>query len=170
MPVCLTNSVLFRCVPDSQRSFGLGIQWIVVRTFGRCVYFLLLTSGSLSSGFILFTQMPWSCPICHCCFSTGGIPGPIAFGSVIDISCLLWQDQCGQQGSCYLYQNSAMSQYTLVAGIIYKVMLYIVSGHLLQSYIQTILSFEKFCLWGKISVRNLLMWGLESWFWKLQHP
>ncbi|KAM9751793.1 LOW QUALITY PROTEIN: solute carrier organic anion transporter family member 4A1 [Menidia menidia] len=74
-----------RCVPDSQRSFGLGIQWIVVRTLG-------------------------------------GIPGPIAFGSVIDISCLLWQDQCGEQGSCYLYHNSAMSQYTLVAGIIYKVL------------------------------------------------
>uniref|UniRef100_A0A8B9JRC5 Solute carrier organic anion transporter family, member 4A1 n=1 Tax=Astyanax mexicanus TaxID=7994 RepID=A0A8B9JRC5_ASTMX len=74
-----------RCVPDSQRSFGLGIQWIVVRTLG-------------------------------------GIPGPIAFGSVIDISCLLWQEQCGEHGSCYLYQNSAMSQYTLVAGIIYKVL------------------------------------------------
>ncbi|CAJ1055087.1 solute carrier organic anion transporter family member 4A1 [Xyrichtys novacula] len=72
-----------RCVPDSQRSFGLGIQWIVVRTFG-------------------------------------GIPGPIAFGSVIDLSCLLWQDQCGEQGSCYLYHNSAMSRYTLIAGIIYK--------------------------------------------------
>ncbi|KAJ8016509.1 hypothetical protein DPEC_G00007970 [Dallia pectoralis] len=72
-----------RCVPDSQRSFGLGIQWIVVRTLG-------------------------------------GIPGPIAFGSVIDISCLLWQDQCGEQGSCYVYQNSAMSRYTLIAGIIYK--------------------------------------------------
>uniref|UniRef100_A0A672ID27 Solute carrier organic anion transporter family member n=1 Tax=Salarias fasciatus TaxID=181472 RepID=A0A672ID27_SALFA len=74
-----------RCVPDSQRSFGLGIQWIVVRTLG-------------------------------------GIPGPIAFGSVIDISCLLWQDQCGEQGSCYLYHNRAMSQYTLVAGILYKVL------------------------------------------------
>ncbi|XP_061528245.1 solute carrier organic anion transporter family member 4A1 isoform X5 [Phycodurus eques] len=72
-----------RCVPDSQRSFGLGIQWIVVRTFG-------------------------------------GIPGPIAFGSMIDISCLLWQDQCGEQGSCYFYQNSAMSRYTLLSGVLYK--------------------------------------------------
>ncbi|XP_049611579.1 solute carrier organic anion transporter family member 4A1 isoform X2 [Syngnathus scovelli] len=74
-----------RCVPDSQRSFGLGIQWIVVRTLG-------------------------------------GIPGPIGFGSMIDISCLLWQDQCGEQGSCYLYQNSAMSRYMLLAGVIYKVL------------------------------------------------
>ncbi|GCB72409.1 solute carrier organic anion transporter family member 4A1 [Scyliorhinus torazame] len=74
-----------RCVPDSQRSFALGIQWILVRTLG-------------------------------------GIPGPIAFGSVIDISCLLWQDQCGERGSCYIYQNSAMSKYLLIAGITYKVL------------------------------------------------
>lgn len=72
-----------RCVPHSQRSFGLGIQWIVVRTLGS-------------------------------------IPGPIAFGSMIDISCILWQDKCGDQGSCYLYQNSDMSYYTLLTGIIYK--------------------------------------------------
>ncbi|XP_009891883.1 PREDICTED: solute carrier organic anion transporter family member 4A1 [Charadrius vociferus] len=74
-----------RCVSDRQRSFALGIQWIVVRTLG-------------------------------------GIPGPIAFGSRIDKSCLLWQDQCGEQGSCYVYQNSAMSRYTLVAGLVYKVL------------------------------------------------
>uniref|UniRef100_A0A8C8RBG4 Solute carrier organic anion transporter family member n=1 Tax=Pelusios castaneus TaxID=367368 RepID=A0A8C8RBG4_9SAUR len=73
-----------RCVSDRQKSFALGIQWIVVRTLG-------------------------------------GIPGPIAFGSMIDRSCLVWQDQCGEQGSCYVYQNSAMSQYTLIAGIVYKV-------------------------------------------------
>ncbi|KAG2463875.1 solute carrier organic anion transporter family member 4A1 isoform X1 [Polypterus senegalus] len=72
-----------RCVPDSQRSFSLGIQWILVRTLGS-------------------------------------IPGPIAFGSFIDISCLLWQEQCGVQGSCYLYENKAMSQYTLIVGLIYK--------------------------------------------------
>nr|XP_060627962.1 solute carrier organic anion transporter family member 4A1 [Anolis sagrei ordinatus] len=74
-----------RCVPDRQRSFALGIQWIVVRTLG-------------------------------------GIPGPIAFGSMIDKSCLLWQNQCGEQGSCFVYQNFAMSRYTLTAGLIYKVM------------------------------------------------
>ncbi|KFV62530.1 Solute carrier organic anion transporter family member 4A1, partial [Dryobates pubescens] len=74
-----------RCVSDRQRSFALGIQWIVVRTLG-------------------------------------GIPGPIAFGAMIDKSCLLWQDQCGEQGSCYVYQNSAMSRYTLIAGLVYKVL------------------------------------------------
>lgn len=62
------------------------------------------------------TEGPLSLP-------AGGIPGPIAFGSMIDKSCLLWQDQCGEQGSCYVYQNSAMSRYTLIAGLVYKVML-----------------------------------------------
>ncbi|XP_011720909.2 solute carrier organic anion transporter family member 4A1 isoform X3 [Macaca nemestrina] len=74
-----------RCVRDPQRSFALGIQWIVVRILG-------------------------------------GIPGPIAFGWVIDKACLLWQDQCGQQGSCLVYQNSAMSHYILIMGLLYKVL------------------------------------------------
>nr|XP_012628368.1 solute carrier organic anion transporter family member 4A1 [Microcebus murinus]XP_012628369.1 solute carrier organic anion transporter family member 4A1 [Microcebus murinus]XP_012628370.1 solute carrier organic anion transporter family member 4A1 [Microcebus murinus] len=74
-----------RCVCDRQRSFALGIQWIVVRTLG-------------------------------------GIPGPIAFGWVIDKACLLWQDQCGRQGSCLVYWNSAMSRYMLIMGLLYKVL------------------------------------------------
>ncbi|KAM9296206.1 solute carrier organic anion transporter family member 4A1 [Gastrophryne carolinensis] len=74
-----------RCVSDDQRSFALGIQWILVRTLG-------------------------------------GIPGPIAFGSMIDISCLLWQDQHGEKGSCYMYRNTTMSSYMLVAGLMYKVL------------------------------------------------
>ncbi|XP_076973319.1 solute carrier organic anion transporter family member 4A1 isoform X1 [Tamandua tetradactyla] len=74
-----------RCVCDQQRSFALGIQWIVVRTLGA-------------------------------------IPGPIAFGWVIDKACLLWQDQCGQPGSCLVYQNTAMSRSMLVAGLVYKVL------------------------------------------------
>ncbi|KAH0515289.1 Solute carrier organic anion transporter family member 4A1 [Microtus ochrogaster] len=78
-----------RCVCDQQRSFALGIQWIVVRTLG--------TLG-------------------------GSIPGPIAFGWVIDKACLLWQDQCGHQGSCFVYQNEAMSRYMLIAGLTFKVL------------------------------------------------
>ncbi|XP_024895639.1 solute carrier organic anion transporter family member 4A1, partial [Pteropus alecto] len=74
-----------RCVREQQRSFALGIQWIVVRTLG-------------------------------------GIPGPIAFGWVIDKACLLWQDVCGQHGFCFVYQNAAMSRYLLVAGLVYKVL------------------------------------------------
>lgn len=51
----------------------------------------------------------------------GSVPGPIAFGWVIDKACLLWQDQCSQPGSCFVYQNSAMSRYMLIVGLLYKV-------------------------------------------------
>lgn len=74
-----------RCVCDRQRSFALGIQWIVVRTLGS-------------------------------------IPGPIAFGWVIDKACLVWQNQCGHQGSCFVYQNATMSRYMLIAGLPFKVL------------------------------------------------
>ncbi|KAK7884699.1 hypothetical protein WMY93_027822 [Mugilogobius chulae] len=74
-----------RCVTEKQKSFALGIQWILVRTLGA-------------------------------------IPGPIIFGSMVDRSCLLWQDKCGEQGSCFLYKNTDMSRFTLIAGIVYKIL------------------------------------------------
>ncbi|XP_033825571.1 solute carrier organic anion transporter family member 4A1-like [Periophthalmus magnuspinnatus] len=74
-----------RCVTEKQKSFALGIQWILVRTLGA-------------------------------------IPGPIIFGSMVDRSCLLWQDKCGEQGSCFVYKNTDMSRFTLIAGIIYKIL------------------------------------------------
>lgn len=117
----------------------------------------------------------------RCCYPTGGIPGPIAFGSVIDISCLLWQDQCGEQGSCYLYHNSAMSQYTLVAGIIYKVTSYTHSKMpftvaLDSTFRIKFLGFEKLRLWVEVSLlESYLIFSLIIFFGpssllQLQHP
>ncbi|XP_067839009.1 solute carrier organic anion transporter family member 4C1-like [Heptranchias perlo] len=72
----ITTAVL-RCVPDNQRSFSLGIQWVFVRLLGS-------------------------------------IPGPVLFGSVIDESCVLWnEDDCGRQGACWIYDNPKMA-YMLV--------------------------------------------------------
>ncbi|RWS04752.1 solute carrier organic anion transporter family member 4A1-like protein [Dinothrombium tinctorium] len=64
-----------RCVAQSQKSFGLGLQWIIVRIFGT-------------------------------------IPAPFIFGSFIDLSCVLWKDDCqGQTGACILYDNHLLSIY-----------------------------------------------------------
>lgn len=41
---------------------------------------------------------------------------------MIDKACLLWQDQCGHQGSCFVYENEAMSRYMLIAGLTFKVL------------------------------------------------
>ncbi|XP_058500186.1 solute carrier organic anion transporter family member 4A1 isoform X1 [Solea solea] len=74
-----------RCVPDSQKSFALGIQSILFRLLGT-------------------------------------IPGPIVFGSLIDKSCILWQDHSSELGSCYLYENSAMSRRCFTASIVVRIL------------------------------------------------
>ncbi|XP_069117272.1 solute carrier organic anion transporter family member 4A1-like isoform X2 [Argopecten irradians] len=38
----------------------------------------------------------------------GTIPGPVLTGYVIDSSCALWQDLCGMEGSCYVYDRNEM--------------------------------------------------------------
>ena len=38
------------------------------------------------------------------------------FGSVTDIACLIWQDECGEPSSCWIYDNAAVSRnYFLIA-------------------------------------------------------
>lgn len=75
----LTN----RCVHSEQRSFALGIQWIVVRIFGT-------------------------------------IPAPMIFGSLIDDSCILWQESCNEAGACLVYDNSSLSKYMLYLALTAK--------------------------------------------------
>lgn len=62
-----------RCVHSEQRSFALGIQWIVVRVLGT-------------------------------------IPAPMIFGSLIDDSCILWQESCNEAGACLVYDNNTLSR------------------------------------------------------------
>ncbi|XP_059174792.1 solute carrier organic anion transporter family member 4A1-like [Physella acuta] len=72
-----------RCVPDHQRSFGLGLQWIVA----RCL---------------------------------GSIPGPILFGKMFDLACLVWQKRCDGEGSCFFYDNHDMSINLMVLAIVFS--------------------------------------------------
>lgn len=45
---------IFRCIPQEQRSFGLGIQWIIARCLGNKSYYYHVFSGvSLESGDVL---------------------------------------------------------------------------------------------------------------------
>lgn len=76
-------SATLRCVPEVQRSFSLGIQWIVVRLIGM-------------------------------------IPAPMVFGSLMDLSCIFWEDNCGIRGSCRSYDNKLMSRYFLIVVLVGK--------------------------------------------------
>ena len=38
----------------------------------------------------------------------GAIPGPIAFGAVIDSGCVYWQYECNRRGNCWVYDNAVL--------------------------------------------------------------
>nr|XP_002731063.1 PREDICTED: solute carrier organic anion transporter family member 4C1-like [Saccoglossus kowalevskii] len=56
------------------------------------------------------------CSIIYRCF--GSIPGPIVIGAVIDSSCLLWQEVCGDSGTCWIYDNHEFGLKFVVIGAI----------------------------------------------------
>ncbi|KAJ8322339.1 hypothetical protein KUTeg_000810 [Tegillarca granosa] len=70
---CQTEYYKPICIKEKQKTFGLGVQWFVVRLVGT-------------------------------------IPGPVLFGAVIDGSCLVWQEKCGENSSCWIYNNGLLSQ------------------------------------------------------------
>ena len=36
----------------------------------------------------------------------GSIPGPIALGAMLDMACVVWQNTCGEEGSCWVYDDN----------------------------------------------------------------
>lgn len=40
----------------------------------------------------------------------GTIPAPLIFGTLIDDTCLLWQESCDNAGACLVYDNYSMSK------------------------------------------------------------
>ena len=49
------------------------------------------------------------------------MPGPIVFGALIDMACQLWQTSCGGEGSCFFYDNQALSLNLLAVNLAFNV-------------------------------------------------
>ena len=47
----------------------------------------------------------------------GTVPGPILFGVVFDGACTVWQQDCGQQGSCWIYDNFLLGRNLLILSV-----------------------------------------------------
>lgn len=39
------------------------------------------------------------------------IPGPILFGRIIDSTCTIWSEKCGERGNCQLYDQDLFRYY-----------------------------------------------------------
>lgn len=50
----------------------------------------------------------------------GNLPGPLLIGSMIDTSCSLWNIECGERTSCWLYNNTQMSYLVMAFGLAFK--------------------------------------------------
>ena len=46
------------------------------------------------------------------------MPGPIIFGLIIDSTCLIWQEECEQKGSCLLYDTNLLRSVTHGTGLV----------------------------------------------------
>ncbi|XP_072018415.1 solute carrier organic anion transporter family member 4A1-like [Amphiura filiformis] len=47
----------------------------------------------------------------------GVVPGPIAFGALVDKSCILWEYECSGSQNCWFYNNWQISVYTLLMAL-----------------------------------------------------
>ena len=60
----------------------------------------------------------------------GFVPGPMVYGSLIDTTCLLWRQTCGERGDCLLYDKDRFGNnifaitaaFKLGAGVFYFAM------------------------------------------------
>ncbi len=46
--------------------------------------------------------------------------GPVLFGFVFDNACLQWQHSCSERGSCWIYDNGALSRNASILAVIIK--------------------------------------------------
>ena len=42
-------------------------------------------------------------------YYSGNVPAPLLMAGIFDSSCLLWQESCGQRGSCWIYDMDSLS-------------------------------------------------------------
>ena len=52
----------------------------------------------------------------------GSVPGPIIVGSIIDQSCILWNEQCGKRTFCWKYDNFMLSVLLTVTLVSLKIL------------------------------------------------
>ena len=60
----------------------------------------------------------WSCTV----LITGQLISQLLFGVIFDHACQVWQDQCGEQGSCWIYDSKFLATGMLYLCIITKIL------------------------------------------------
>lgn len=52
----------------------------------------------------------------------GTTPGPVLLGYIIDKSCTIWQEECGEKGSCWTYDKHDLGMRIMIWWLVLKAM------------------------------------------------
>ncbi|OWF43468.1 solute carrier organic anion transporter family member 4A1-like [Mizuhopecten yessoensis] len=100
------DAVLHKCESDCNLPLFMVVFFgIVLLTFVSSIPYLTATIRCVppdERAFAIGIQLSFTKFL-------GYIPGPILFGWLIDLSCLVWNSKCGVDGSCFFYDNKQMS-------------------------------------------------------------
>ena len=47
--------------------------------------------------------------------------GPIVYGALTDSACSIWQTECGEQTSCWVYDNFTVRRNYFIVAVVFKV-------------------------------------------------
>ncbi|MEQ2214939.1 hypothetical protein XENOCAPTIV_024160 [Xenoophorus captivus] len=83
--------MILRTIPAEDKSFAVGVQYMLFRVLGEHWRYQQekVSNVSLCAAFM---------------------PGPVLYGSVIDTTCIMWGEKCGQKTSCQYYDLDSFRQ------------------------------------------------------------
>lgn len=106
------NAVLGRCKEDCAAFVPFLIVLFFVLLFG---FFAVVPSLTITLRSIDYKQRSFGLGLQSLLArALGSVPGPIAFGALIDNTCLLWEDGCNDARTCWMYNNSELAVYLLL--------------------------------------------------------
>ncbi|MEQ2172077.1 hypothetical protein GOODEAATRI_017333 [Goodea atripinnis] len=97
--------MILRTVPAEDKSFAVGVQYMLFRVLGE--------SGITVSICCMLNCEHWRYQeekVSNVSLCAAFMPGPVLYGSVIDTTCIMWGEKCGQKTSCQYYDLDSFRQ------------------------------------------------------------
>ncbi|XP_072018413.1 solute carrier organic anion transporter family member 4A1-like [Amphiura filiformis] len=123
------------CIPGTEDSLGAAVAGRCSLDCSNMTWWLLVIFGALLFAFM--SAVPYITALLRCvdysqrsfalglktllAKGLGTVPGPIAFGALVDKSCLLWEYECSGSKNCWIYNNWQLSGYSLLMALACRV-------------------------------------------------
>jgi len=106
-----STAVAGKCPPDGQCTQNAIYFLAVFFTLLFCTLMMQTPAVQVVLRVIPFSKRPLAIGVKFILVRIlGSIPGPILYGHFLDKTCIVWNTECGETGSCKLYNNQLLSQ------------------------------------------------------------